>query len=290
MKRVIINADDFGLSRGINRGIIKAYQAGLLTSASLMVNMPAFEDAVGLLKENPGLKVGIHINIVRGKPILPSSKVKSLTSKGYFLKNILKVIGAIYLRRIGLKELELECRAQIEKALNRDIAITHLDSEKHIHMIKPVFEVIVKIAKEYGISKIRYINGMPYFYQNITNLSTILKGHFYKSLLLSLASIQNRSIIRKYNLKTTNYFYGSFDVNGMTTPKYERILLGLKNGTTEIMCHPGYIDKEWEDYPLCLEKFYLNVNREKELNALIDPKLKELVRKSNIELISYNEL
>ncbi len=144
MKRIIINADDFGLSKGINSGIIKAYQEGILTSASLIVNMPGFEDAVKLAKENLGLGVGIHINIIRGKPILHFDKVKSFTDdRGYFLQNPLKVLMTMCTRKLNLKELEMECRAQIEKGLQHGIAITHIDSEKHLHLLRPIFEIFL---------------------------------------------------------------------------------------------------------------------------------------------------
>lgn len=287
MKRVIINADDFGLSKGINSGIIKAYQEGILTSASLMVNMPGFEDAINLIKINPGLTVGIHINIIRGKPVLPPSNLQSFTKGGFFLKSLLKILGVIYSGKLRLRELEIESRAQIERLLQRGISITHIDSEKHLHLIKPVFAVITKIAKEYGIFKIRCINEIPYFGRDADNLPGIFRRQFYNRLFLNLVSTQNRPLIQRYNLKTTDYFYG---VGGMTMLKLERAFRSLKDGTTEIMCHPGYIEDEWRNYPLCREKYYLNVNREQELNALIDRRLKELIRRLNIELISFKEL
>lgn len=287
MKRLIINADDFGLSKGINRGIIKAYQEGILTSASLIVNMPGFEDAISLIRRNPGLTVGIHLNIIRGEPVLPSFKLPSFTIGRCFLRSPLKILGVIYSGKLSLKELEIECRAQIEKLLQRGISITHIDSEKHLHLINPIFAVITKIAREYGISKIRCINEISLFDQDTANLSFIFRRQFYNRLFLNMTSAQNRLLVQRYHLKTADYFCG---VGGMTRLKYERALLNLKNGTTEIMCHPGYIEDEWQNYPLSREKYYLNVNREQELNALIDQRLKELIRRLNIELISFKEL
>lgn len=290
MKSVIINADDFGLNKNINRGVIKVFREGLLTSASLIVNMPGFEDAVSLIRENPGLDIGIHINIIRGKPILPCAKLGSLTEGEYFLGGVSKILRMIYLKRQGLEEIEKECRAQIEKLLQRGVTITHLDSEKHIHMVKPIFKTIARIASEYKISNIRVANEMPYLYQNMFNLPLIIKKQFYKSLLLSIISMQNRAMIQQYNIKTADYFYSIINADdNKITYAYQRAFYNLRDGITEILCHPGYhVDSELQEYSFCFGKFH--INREKELNALLDPALKDLINKLNIRLISFRDV
>ncbi len=285
MKKVIINADDFGLSKSINKGIIECYKRGILTSASLIVNAPGFEDAIDLIKRNLGLSTGIHINVIRGKAVLPADKVKYISQNGLFLGNMFRILKISYLHKRQLKELEMEFRAQIERALDSGINITHIDSEKHIHMIGPIFEIISRIAIEYGIPRIRYVKEAPIDPGNMHNLYYLFKKQFYKILLFNLVSIKKRSLGYKFPIKITDYFYGLYNSGSLTTEKYERIFMGIKNGTTEIMCHPGYIDEEWKKYPLSLEKFYLNQNRERELNALIDPKVKELVYKLGIKLV-----
>ena len=159
MKKIIINGDDFGLSSSINRGIIRAHREGILTSASLMVNMPGFEGAARLSKENPTLDLGVHINIYRGRPVLDHCKTKTLTDKnGFFLGDIFKIVGRICSKRMDFTELEAECDAQIRKALDNNLKITHLDSEKHLHLIFPFYIIIAKLAQKYGISKIRKVN------------------------------------------------------------------------------------------------------------------------------------
>ncbi|MFH1441740.1 MAG: ChbG/HpnK family deacetylase [Candidatus Omnitrophota bacterium] len=289
MRKIIINADDFGLSKSINKGIIKAFKEGILTNTSLLPNMPGFDNAVDLITENPQLPVGIHLNIFRGNPILPALKLKSLTKKGSFFNNIFIFLYSIYAGNLDFKELESECRAQIEKLLKKNISITHLDSEKHLHLIKPIFDTTIKIAKEYGISKVRYINKIPY--RNILGASGIFTNKFYNNLFLNIFSKQNRLSIQKCDLKTTDFFYGisRIDSNAIIS-EFKKVLLDLKNGTIEIMCHPGYIDEEWDNYPLNTEKYYLNNSREAELNALISPELKELIKKSNIKLIAFKDL
>ena len=155
LKQLIINADDFGLTEGINRGIIQAYNNGILTSASLMANMPAFENAVFLLRESPNLGVGAHLNIVRGKPILPKKTISSLVeSEGNFY-SFFQVLKRLLLSRFNFDEIESEFRAQIKKILSYGVCITHLDTEKHLHFFPSILKILLKLAKEFRINKIR---------------------------------------------------------------------------------------------------------------------------------------
>lgn len=291
MYRVIINADDFGLSKGINKGIIRGYREGVLTSASLIVNMPGFEDAVSLIRENPGLDIGLHINFFRGTPILSVYKVRSLINKkGRFLGNIFKIAAGVYRRRLSLTELEAESDAQIKKALDRGINITHLDSEKHLHLISKVYKIIVKLAKKYGINKIRNINEYPYVLKFMPSDTSILSSSLCKTSLLQFLSKRAKRINSIYSIKTADYSFGIMDTGKMTLEKYERLFNCLKSGTTEISCHPGYIDEEWLRPPLNTEKYYINLSRERELDTLLSARLKEIIRDSDIELINYAQL
>lgn len=291
MKSIIINADDFGLSRSINRGIIQVYKKGVLTSASLMVNMPGFEDAVDLIKSNPGLDIGLHTNIFRGKPILPYYKTRSLTDEnGFFLQDIFKIAKRIYLKRIDFLELELECDAQIRKALDQGINITHLDSEKHLHLIGPFYKIIVKLARNYGIYKVRNINEYPYLIKFIFNQKAVLSSSLYKIIVLQFLSRCRKKLNLINSIKTTDYSFGLYETGSMRLDKYEKLLNFLKDGVTEIFCHPGYIDNEWKKLPFNRERFCVNMNREQELNALLSPNLKEIINRLNIKLINYKVL
>jgi len=158
MKKVIINADDFGLVQGVNEGIIKAHQEGILTSATLMANMPGFKEAVVLAGANPKLGVGVHLNILRGQPVSPTKKVESLLSKELrFIPSVSSLLRRIVWKRINFDEVEREFRAQVEKVLEVGLEPSHIDSEKHIHLIRPLFRIVLKLAKEYKIDKIRFI-------------------------------------------------------------------------------------------------------------------------------------
>lgn len=289
MKRIIINADDFGLSDSINQGIIKAYREGVLTSASLMVNMPGFENAVNFLKNNSGLDIGLHINLFRGKPLIPFCEIRTLTDEnGSFLQSVFKIVKRIYQKKLSLFELELECDAQMKKALDSGIKITHIDSEKHLHLLSHVYKIVVKLARKYGINKIRNINEYPYIARFMLDRNHILNSSLCKAMALQVLSMRVKKINYINYINSTDYSFGL--LGSMTLNKYERLFNYLKDGTTEILCHPGYIDEDWRRPPLNRERYYVNINREEELSALLSPVLKEMIRKLNIELVNHKEL
>jgi hopanoid biosynthesis associated protein HpnK len=291
MRQIIINADDFGLSKGINKGIIKAYKEGILTSASLMVNMPGFEDAVALIRENPGLDIGLHLNFFRGMPVLSLQKTATLVGKdGFFIQDIFRIVKNIYEKKISFLELETECEAQINKALEKGIRITHIDSEKHLHLIGPVYEIVVRLAKKYGINTIRNINEYPYVLKFILRGRHIFSLTLGKVILLQILSQCKKKINSINSIKTADYSFGLLGRGGMTLNKCERLFEYSKEGTTEIFCHLGYIDEEWQFAPLNEQKYYINTIRERELEVLLSPRLKEAIHNLNIELVNFSKL
>ncbi len=288
MKKVIINADDFGLSNSINKGIIESALKGVVTSTSLMVNMQGFEDAINIIKQSPFLDVGIHINLIRGNSIAPLYKMKSLMRKEFFLGSVFSFFIKLYQKKINLNEVELECRAQIEKALRAGVNITHIDSDKHIHMLQPLLGIFIKIAKEYNITKIRFLNELPYVFHKTFNAGYIFNKNFYGILYHHIYASKNKSVLTTNGIKTTDFFYGMCETGNMVWTRYEFILRNLKNGSTEIMCHPGYIDEGCKVTSLLNDN--IKYSREKEIEALCGVKLKKLIQQSSIQLINFKEL
>lgn len=275
MKKIIINGDDFGLNPKVNKGIVRAFREGILTSASLMVNMPGFDDAVGLIKENPLLDIGMHINIYRGKPVLSRDKTKTLTDKkGFFLQSAFKIVKRACLQQLDIAELEAECEAQIMKALNNGIKITHIDSEKHLHFIKPVYDIIVKLSLKYGITNIRSINEFPYVLNSFFGLRYVFSPNLYKMILLQALSGR----VKKMNFLppgfyTPDYSFGILESMNMNIGKYRKLFACLKDGVTEMICHPRE-----------------EISGEGELSALLSPELKIVMESRNIYLTSYAEI
>ncbi|MFQ6082109.1 MAG: carbohydrate deacetylase [Candidatus Aminicenantia bacterium] len=281
MKRVIINADDFGLTSGINKGIILAHQKGILTSTTLMANMPGFSQAVKLAKKNKSLGVGIHLNIIRGEPISSPQKVPSLLNNhGHFLTTS-QFLKKIVLRKIILIEIEYEFRAQIEKVLGKGIHITHFDSEKHIHSIPQIMQIVTKLAIEYRIPRIRFINEFC-LSSNITQS--------FKSILVSFLNSRKKKDLINSGILIPDKFYGICKSGQMNKKRFKIIFSKLNEGITEIMTHPGIVDKELNEIEQKYGPFYLRKGREKELETLLDQELKKIIKKENIQLIHFGHI
>src|SRR5215813_4743172 len=155
-KRLIVNADDFGLTAGVNRAVIEGHTRGVITSATLMANMPAFDAAVRLAKDHPSLGVGLHINITQGRPVADASRVGSLINdRGEFWGTSMAVFKRLLAGRLKIEEVVIELRAQIEKALNAGLRPTHVDSHKHTHALPQICEAIISTVKDYGINAVR---------------------------------------------------------------------------------------------------------------------------------------
>src|SRR5438309_3622641 len=156
MKKLIVTADDFGLTESVNQGIIEAHCRGIVTSTSLMANGGAFDDAVARAREAPGLGVGAHLNLTQGPPVTRATLVRSLVHRdGEMSIGPIALGKKIATGKVRLGEVELELRAQIEKILNAGIELTHFDGHKHIQLLPGVFDIVLKLAREYGTKGIR---------------------------------------------------------------------------------------------------------------------------------------
>ncbi|PGL72202.1 chitin disaccharide deacetylase [Bacillus sp. AFS055030] len=205
MIKLIVNADDFGYSRGINYGIIDAHKNGIVNSTTMMMNMPGASHAVELAKENPSLQVGIHLVLTCGKPLLHD--VPTLVNgKGNF-KSRHEFFED---KNISLAELEREWTAQIEKFLESGLKPTHFDSHHHVHTVPEFLPVVQKLARKYNLSARRISEN-------------------------ALEGI----------VPFTDVFLHDFYGEGVTKDYFEKLLTRVEDGqSVEVMCHPGYLDHE----------------------------------------------
>ena len=157
MSRLIVNADDFGLTSGVNRAIVELHRAEVLTSATLMACAGATSEAVRLAIENPTLGVGCHVVLVDGQPVLPPSKIPSLVEKqtGCFLPRLTEFLGRLFTGRIRAAEIEAEAAAQIALLQGAGLRLTHIDTHKHTHMFPPVLGPVLSAARKAGIRAVR---------------------------------------------------------------------------------------------------------------------------------------
>jgi hopanoid biosynthesis associated protein HpnK len=282
MKKIIINADDFGLSAGVNEGIVRAHREGVLSSATLMANMPGFAEAVALAKENPELGVGVHLNLLRGLPLSDPAKIAPLLGPdGRFLISPKKLLGRILSGKAGRVVLEREMRAQIEKVLRAGLKPSHLDSEKHMHAFPPVFRVAIDLAVEYGIGKVRFIKEIG------------LSRHASqsaKAVFLSLCCARVAGRIKAAGLVIVDRFYGISNSGRMTAADLRRLIERPEEGSVEIMVHPGLVRPELFALEALTGPYYINRFREGEWRAVTDPSVKALFDDPGRRLISYNGL
>ncbi len=283
VRRLIINADDLGFSEGINRGIFQAHREGILTSATLAVNMPFAQSAAQESESCPELGVGIHLNVVRGRSLLDSQKIPWLTDeKGNFSRRFWSFLPLqLSMDEAVLAQVESEYRAQIEQALEWGISPTHLDSERHHGSWPALFRIMVKLAREFNIGAVR-VTREPYW-----------SGAPRRRVLKTIASVALRTITAPANriLKGTGlvaprYFYGGAHIGEVSSNYITRLASALGDGTHELMIHPGKTDPT-----ASIEtRSYLDENREGELAALLDPASRQALNTAGIELINFSAL
>jgi chitin disaccharide deacetylase len=282
MKQLILNADDFGLTQGVNQGIIRAHREGILTSATLMATAPAFEDACALARANPTLGVGCHLVLVGGKSILPPEEISSLADRNGSLPDSLVMFAAkVSLSQIRTSEIEREVRAQIEKTRAAGIEPTHLDTHKHTHAHPVVMNVIGRVARDTGIERVR---------KPVERLSDSWHGGGLSKQLAAAATVrvlamEFEAISRKYGLRAPDHFLGLALTGQLGPAALRRMIEELPEGSTEIMLHPGICDED-----LGLTGSRLQRQRQLELDGLIDPDVRRTVEKEHIQLIGYGGL
>jgi hopanoid biosynthesis associated protein HpnK len=282
MTRIIINADDFGLCACVNEGIIEAHRNGALSSATIMANMPGFDQAVVLAKENPRLGVGVHLNLVRGLPLSPASRIPTILGPdGRFLGSPGRLMRRMAAGKARPAEVEFELRAQIEKVLAAGLWPSHVDSEKHMHAYPPVFRIAARLAGEYGIGGIRFIREFRLSRHPAQSV---------KAVLLTLWSARARAAVRAAGLVITDRFYGICNSGRMTAADLRRLIGRPGRGSAEIMIHPGYVRPELFALEALTGPYFINRFREGELKAVTDPSVRALFRPGGPELTSYHGL
>ncbi len=272
MLEKIFNADDFGISKGVNAAIIKAHKEGILNSTSLMINQKYALQAVDEAKIMPALKVGLHLNLTNEIPAADPAEIPLLVNAKGKLKNgfvnllVLSLLKSKELRR----QVEIEIRAQIEKYKATGLTLNHIDGHRHVHLIPVIFQVVRKLAEEYGIPRIRTMNEnifytVKYNKQNLQKnwFSHLTDGSLIKYILLRVLTWWNR-------YPTETYFYTMLWTCKISKDLFQNVKIPAKYKAVEIMIHPGMpeIDKQnlddvWDDN-------ILSPYRTVELETLLD--------------------
>jgi predicted glycoside hydrolase/deacetylase ChbG (UPF0249 family) len=287
MKNLIVNADDLGWTEGVNRGIVEAHRKGLVTSTSLLANGCAFESAVTAARKNPELGIGVHLNLSDGVPKTPADKVRGLLNgDGRFEGGPENLLLRIASRSLPLDEVEREWSAQIQTIVDAGIEPTHLDGHKHVQMLPGLFEIALKLAKKHKIRAIRVAHEQSKLRTALSsgdshNTGVVLKQGV-QARGLKLLAHDAKEMAERAGIATTDYFCGIAQTGVLTRTGVEKLLTSLPDGTTEVMCHPGYADEDLRKSDTRLQE-----SRKTELAILTDPGVRKLVATLGIRLINY---
>ncbi|MGB7582654.1 MAG: ChbG/HpnK family deacetylase [Sedimentisphaerales bacterium] len=280
-RRLIINADDFGFCESVNKGIVEAHTKGVLTSTTIMANMPAAEQAVELAKNLPTLGLGVHLNLTAGKPLCRDNTVKLiLDSQGCFALSPGKLTLASLITGKVRTAIETELASQIQWLIDKGIKPTHLDSHKHIHSFPSIFPIVCRLAKRFSIPAIRY-TFEPKQVSQLPWPLTDRESRKRASLIRTMAKInrfQNSAFFK------TDWLLGVNHVGKINTAFMRAVSLYNIASTAEVMTHPGYT------YDLDATRTRLVKQREIEIEALCSEKTKQSFNEAGIKLINYGQL
>ena len=262
----MVNADDFGFTPDVNRGIVDAHRRGILTATTLMANGAAFEDAVRLARENLSLDIGCHLVLV-GERSLVSGKPYPLT--------VGQLLAALARREI---RPYAELAAQVRRILDAGIRPTHLDTHKHTHLAPPVLDAVARLSVEFGIRWVR----RPFDFPLNALRGTVPRLKRITSGALGLLRRRFHRVLARHGCRTTDHFAG-FQITGrFRTAELVELLACLPDGSTELMCHPGYCGEALRG-----ARTRLKESREQELQALTAPETRAALERHGIELVDY---
>lgn len=279
-KQLIITSDDFGLSKGVNRAVEKAWQEGLLTCASIMPGGAAFEDAVAIARRNPGLQVGLHLTLVQGKSVLQPAQIPGLVNEaGEFGDNPVAA-GVRYFFNKGLyKQLLREIEAQIQRVADAGIPLSHLDGHLNIHLHPTVFGFLIDLMPRYGITSFRL--SRERLAHNLRFDKQRRLGKAVERAIFGALAGHARPHLDKLGISYAGEVKGVLNSGRMTEEYLLNILDGLNEGLTELYFHPGIlpdaeITRRMPDY-----------RHEEELAAIVSPAVRQKIADLEITVQNY---
>ena len=296
MRRLIVNADDLGMTIGINRAIVEGFEQGIITSATLMATSGAFDDAVARVHElqdpNRRLSVGCHIVLLDGKPSLPPERVSTLLEPtanggtGQLRSSLVNFARSSLTGKLNPEEIEAEAVAQFGRIQAAGLELSHFDCHKHAHMFPAVLRPLLRAAKARGIRAVRNPFGRLF----PSPLGRFLRNPKLWSRFAEMSVLRNfaarfRHEVQKQGLRTPDGSVGVLITGEVDQNYFTCIAENLSEGTWEFVCHPGYNDADLDQV-----RTRLRQSRQRELEVLTSPEAKAALQRRGVELISYNEL
>ena len=285
-RRLIINADDFGLTGGVNRAIAEAHSRGVVTSATLMATGAAFDDAIARAKENPRLGVGCHVLLVDGTPASPAAALPSLVNGDQFQNSLARFAHAALRGRLNASEITVEVAAQIQKLQKAGVEVSHVDTHKHSHMFPPVLRPLLEAARQCGVRAVRnpFAPLKPLAWAHLARRPRLWTRYSEVRALRGFFAGFRRTVA-EMGMRTTDGSFGVLGTGALDEKLFASICGCIPEGTWEFVCHPGY-----NDAALSGVRTRLRASREAELKILTSADAKQTLERHGIEPISYREL
>lgn len=286
MRRLIVNADDFGFTSGVNRAIVEAHTRGVVTSSTLMANGSAFAEAVVLAKANSRLSVGCHVVLIDGSPVLGPEQISTLTNGSQFRDGLkifaLRAVG----RRIEADQVAAEAAAQIRKLQAAGIEVSHVDTHKHTHLFPKILRPVLRAAGACGVAAVRNPFGprLPLRSSELSRRPNLWTRYAEVRVLHRFAATFRESVDHE-GFSTPDGTLGIEVTGTLDETLFAAIARNIPEGTWEFVCHPGYNDAD-----LQAARTRLRESRELELHVLTLPDARAMLSREGIELISYHDL
>jgi predicted glycoside hydrolase/deacetylase ChbG (UPF0249 family) len=312
VRRLIINADDFGLTQGVNQGIADAHSRGVVSSTTLMASGHAFDDALRVARGLPNLSVGCHVVLVDGVPIarpeqvrcllapvgreglpfppLRSGSARAVAATAGAPRKFYNGFGHIALLswrgKLKPAQIQDEVSAQIERLQHAGITVTHVDAHKHTHMLPDIAEAIMSAANECGVRAIRnpFVPIRPIIFAHVMRRPKLWERYGEVTLLRKYHH-GFRDKLRRHNMATPDGSFGVVVTGALDLDLFRAVIGCIPDGTWEFVCHPGYNDEA-----LSRVNTRLRESRQKELSVLTSPEARQILADYHIEVISYREL
>lgn len=282
MIRLIVNGDDFGSSSGVNHGVIRAYQEGILTSCSLMVGEAGFEEAVRMVGDAGGPAVGLHVTAVQGSSVLKPSEIPTIVDgEGRFSSDPVKAGLAYFFSRQARAELADEIRAQFERFLSSGLTLSHVDSHTHLHLHPVLFDIMVGLCREFGVRRMRIPEDDPV-------LSTGRPAGFSPQQRGAVLLFRVFTRRMKVNLAREGFAFPQRVFGHLLTGRIDKayvlhIIDHIPEGDFEIYFHPEMPRVNGAGDAARRQRY-------REFNLLLDPEVKARIHRRSIQLIHYGQL
>jgi len=274
--RVVVTADDFGLSSGVNEGIVVASRRGIVRNAALLVNFPDVAASVACLRDAGDLDVGIHLNLTGGPPVSRRDQVPSLLGKDGGFPGLRGFLARAALGRIRWGEVRRECEAQIELGNRLGCHFSSISSHQHVHMLPPLAGLTAMLARSYGIPVVRLSR---------YHAAGGVGPRRFKRWALFPCALAARGILRRQGVLHNDYLLGLLPASAdRALAGLCAAIQGLPGGLCELVCHPGYVDSTLR------QRDGYTAGRIVELDVLTAPQLCAALRTTGVELTTYRDL